>query len=105
MGGLSWDYGDTALTIMNPAYGLYRLFGGKSPTSGGSDGPSEHWNQVTLTETDKGQTYRDAQASLAPSEQRRQQALQALRAMRQAPAQSYTPISVSVPSFTIGEDF
>lgn len=88
---------------MNPAYGLYRLFGGKSPGAGADEEP-DRWNQVTLRET-QGQAYRDAQASAAPAAERRQQALQALQQLRSAPIASYTPISVSVPSFTIGEDF
>jgi hypothetical protein len=110
VGGLSWDYSDTALTIMNPAYGLYRLFGGRSPTSGSDDDGRATAKVQDITKTE---AYRGQQAMLqqlvsrgGDADTRRAQALQALQQLRAAPASSaYTPIAVSVPSFSIGEDF
>ncbi len=106
LGGIPWDMADTALTIMNPAYGLYRLFGGKGVTSGRED---EGRATATVQDITKTDAYRAHQARLAQmdaqgqaAEIRRQQALEALRALQEAPASAYTPIAISLPSFALG---
>lgn len=104
--GLAWDHADTALTIMNPAYGLYRLFGGKGVTSGNEDDGRATATVQDITKTD---AYRAHQARLAAmdaqglaAETRRQQALEALRNLQAASAAVYTPIQISLPSFNLG---
>lgn len=100
--GMSWDVGDTALTIANPAYGLYRLFGGKSWTS--NDVPDAVAFDVTKTAAYKAMMDKAAAADARgqAADQQQADALRALAALRSAPAQSAAPISVNVPSFALG---
>lgn len=102
--GLEWNMADTALTIMNPAYGLYRVFGGKGAVSSGTDPSSQRggggdpgvmeWAKLRAYEEAISRGHRADQA-LAATAQRRAELLA-------APQPSYAPILTVLPSFTLG---
>lgn len=95
---------DTGLTIANPAYGLYRLFGGKTP--GSSDGGG--LSAAVTTDPTSLDAYKAQQAKLAAldaqevdAEKRRMAALQALAALSAQASPYGAPIQVQVPSFAL----
>lgn len=102
--GLSWDTGDTALTIMNPAYGLYRAFGGKSATSHDEEAAPMAVHDFSASEGSRAvQSRVQAQAARGLSaDKSRDESFRALSALRAQPVQSAAPIPVSVPSFALG---
>lgn len=104
--GLAWDKVDTGLTIANPAYGLYRLFGGKGPTSGQEE---ERYSSDSVRDVTKTAAYqagllrdKDAEARGLSADKARAEALQALASIRSAPVDSVAPHAIEVPSFLIG---
>lgn len=105
--GLAWDKVDTGLTIANPAYGLYRLFGGKGPTSGQElerGYSTDSVRDVTQTAAYQAGLLRDkeAEARGLSADKARAEALQALAQVRSAPVDSVAPHAIEVPSFLLG---
>lgn len=106
--GLSWDKVDTGLTIANPAYGLYRLFGGR-PASGDPDqggASTDVVRDATQTASHKAMLAQAAELERRGTEADKTiaAALRQLAAIRSAPSQAAAPIAVEVPSFAIGGD-
>lgn len=107
MVGMAWDKVDTGLTIANPAYGLYRLFGGKGPTSGQEAErgySSDAVRDITQTAAYQAGLLRDKEldAQVLAAEKARAEALAALAAIRSAPVDSVAPHAINVPSFLLG---
>ena len=91
---------------------IARAYGGVNPLTGRPFDEKEPTATARVHDITKADAYqqmvareRAAQAAGTAAEQRRTQATEALRALKNAPASAYTPIAVSVPSFSLGEDW